>query len=151
MRSCHFLKHLATRYRVHLGTFVDDAADWQHLDEVRRICASTYVEPLVPWMRRAKSSTALLGGEPITLPYFRSRALQRWVLQTVRDARISRAFVFSSVMAQYVLDLRELRAVVDFVDMDSQKWSDYAARRRWPYSRFASTSRCGNSRPSWNT
>ena len=28
VRSCHFLKHLATRYRVHLGTFVDDAADW---------------------------------------------------------------------------------------------------------------------------
>ena len=134
VRSCHFLKHLASRYRVHLGTFIDDAADWQHLDEVRRMCASTYVEPLVPWMRRATSSTALLSGEPITLPYFRSRPLQRWVLQTVRDARISRAFVFSSAMAQYILDLRELRTVVDFVDMDSQKWADYAARRKWPAS-----------------
>jgi sugar transferase (PEP-CTERM/EpsH1 system associated) len=134
VRSCHFLRHLASRYRVYLGTFMDDAADWPHLDAVRRICSGLYVEPLVPWMRRATSSAALFSGEPITLPYFRSRALQRWVLQTVREAGISRAFIFSSAMAQYVLDLRDLHTVVDFVDMDSQKWADYAARRSWPAS-----------------
>jgi sugar transferase (PEP-CTERM/EpsH1 system associated) len=132
VRSCHFLGHLATRYRVHLATFIDDPADWAHLDAVRRMCAGVYVEPLVPWLKRATSSRAFLCGEPLTLPYFRSRALAQWVRQAVSDARISRAFVFSSAMAQYVRDLPQLRTVVDFVDMDSQKWADYASRRRWP-------------------
>jgi sugar transferase (PEP-CTERM/EpsH1 system associated) len=136
VRSYHFLRHLAARYRVHLGTFVDDPADWQHVEAVRQMCAALYVEPLVPWLKRATSSRALLSGEPVTLPYFRSRALQHWVRQTVREAHISRAFVFSSAMAQYVLDLPQLRAVVDFVDMDSQKWADYALRRKWPASAF---------------
>jgi len=48
--------------------------------------------------------------------------------------RIERAFVFSSPMAQYVLDLPRLRSIVDFVDLDSAKWADYARRRPWPIS-----------------
>jgi polysaccharide biosynthesis protein PslH len=39
-------------------------------------------------------------------------------------------------MAQYVLDLPQLRCFVDFVDMDSAKWGDYALKRRWPVSAF---------------
>jgi sugar transferase (PEP-CTERM/EpsH1 system associated) len=37
-------------------------------------------------------------------------------------------------MAQYVLGLPQLRCFVDFVDMDSEKWGEYAARRTWPAS-----------------
>lgn len=37
-------------------------------------------------------------------------------------------------MAQYVLDLPQVRCFVDFVDMDSAKWGDYALRRQWPVS-----------------
>jgi sugar transferase (PEP-CTERM/EpsH1 system associated) len=39
-------------------------------------------------------------------------------------------------MAQYVLDLPRMRSIVDFVDLDSAKWSDYARRRPWPVSAF---------------
>ena len=76
----------------------------------------------------------LLAGEALTLPYFRSRTLQQWVKDVVRRERIERAFVFSSPMAQYVLDLPGVRTLVDFVDMDSAKWDDYARRRPWPLS-----------------
>ena len=41
IRSYHLLKHLAQRYRVHLGTFVDDADDWQHMPRVQAMCASS--------------------------------------------------------------------------------------------------------------
>ena len=39
VRSYHFLKHLAARYRVFLGTFVDDPLDWKHVEKLRG-CAS---------------------------------------------------------------------------------------------------------------
>ena len=134
VRSHHFLKHLASRYRVFLGTFVDDPADWQHLPAARALCAELHVQPLRRWSAPASGAVALLSGEPLTLPHFRSRALAHWVRRVVEHERISRAFVFSSAMAQYAIGLPGLRSVVDFVDMDSAKWADYASRRFWPAS-----------------
>ena len=134
VRSHHFLRHLASRYRVYLGTFIDQAEDWLHLEAVRRMCAEVHVEPLVPWSRRAASSLGLLRGEALTLPYFRSAALRRWIGRVVQRERIAAAFAFSSPMAQYLFEPDGLRSVVDFVDMDSAKWGEYAARRRWPLS-----------------
>ena len=42
IRSWHLLKHLARRYRVHLGTFIDDQNDWQHVDTIRQLCGETH-------------------------------------------------------------------------------------------------------------
>ena len=134
VRSHHFLKHLARRHRVFLGTFVDDRADWPHVAPATALCAEAHVRPLRRWKAPASAAAALLRGEPLTLPYFGSRSLAQWVRRTVERERISRAFVFSSAMAQYVMDVPGLRTVVDFVDMDSAKWADYAPRRPWPAS-----------------
>ncbi|HJX58546.1 MAG TPA: sugar transferase, partial [Thiobacillus sp.] len=30
IRSFHLLRHLSTRYAIHLGAFVDDPDDWQY-------------------------------------------------------------------------------------------------------------------------
>jgi polysaccharide biosynthesis protein PslH len=30
IRSFHLLRHLSTRYEIHLGAFVDDPDDWQY-------------------------------------------------------------------------------------------------------------------------
>lgn len=134
VRSCHFFRQLAGRYRVFLGAFFDDPADRQHVQAVRRLCAGAHIEAIAPGWRRVMSATALLRGESLTLAYFRSRALREWVRRVVREERITRAFVFSAPMAQYVLELAALRTIVDFVDMDSAKFGDYAARRAWPAS-----------------
>src|SRR5204862_4628850 len=81
-----------------------------------------------------RCAAAVLTGEALAPPYFRSNALDGWVKDVVRRERIERAFVYSSPMAQYVLDLPRLRSIVDFVDLDSAKWADYAQRRPWPIS-----------------
>ena len=132
VRSYHFLAHLAKRYRVFLGTFIDDPADRGHLAAVRALCAAVHVETLSPLAQRARSATAFLSGEALSLPYFRSASLARWVREQLDREPIGRALAFSSPMAQYLPAAGMLRTVVDFVDMDSAKWAEYAARRRWP-------------------
>ena len=132
VRSFHFLKHLAERYRVFLGTFIDDPSDWQYVEAIKRLCAGVHVEAIVPWSKRLTSVTALLGGEALSLAYFRSRKLSEWVALTARRERFTRAFAYSSPMAQYMLNLPGVRCFVDFVDMDSAKWGEYALRRKWP-------------------
>jgi sugar transferase (PEP-CTERM/EpsH1 system associated) len=134
VRSCRFIRHLAARYRVFLGTFIDDLSDWEHVEALKPLCAEMHVEAIVPWSKRARSATALLNGEALSLAYFRSRGLRRWVREIARRERVTRAFAYSSPMAQYILDLPALRCFVDFVDMDSAKWADYALRRGWPAS-----------------
>src|SRR4051812_14804420 len=134
VRSFHFLRHLAARHRVFLGTLVDDPDDWQHVEALERLCAEVCAEPLQPWLQRVRSAGAWLNGEAMSLPYFRNQRLARWVRECVRRERVRRAFVFSSPMAQYLAGLPALRTVVDFVDMDSAKWDEYAQRRRWPAS-----------------
>ena len=134
VRSCHFLHHLAEQYRIFLGTFIDDPQDWQHVENLNAVCAEVHVEPIAPGMRRALSAAGLFRGEALTLAYFRSSRLRRWVEEVVAREQIAHAFAFSSPMAQYVAGMEGLRTVLDFVDMDSAKWGDYARAKPWPVS-----------------
>jgi len=134
VRSHHLLLHLAKRYRVFLGTFVDDPADLPYVEEARSLCAEAHVESIDRVSRRWRGLGALLSGESVALPYFRSAALADWVREVVERERIERAIAFSSPMAQYLVDRPDIRSIVDFVDLDSAKWADYAARRPWPMS-----------------
>ena len=132
IRSFHLLRHLAQRWRVHLGCFVDAQEDLAHVPELARYCASHCALPMNPRLARLKSLRGLLSGEALTLPYYRSAAMQRWVADTVAREGIAHAVVFSSAMAQYTEGLNGVRTVTDFCDVDSAKWSQYAAEHRWP-------------------
>jgi sugar transferase (PEP-CTERM/EpsH1 system associated) len=134
VRSYHLLRYLAARYRVYLGTFVDDDADWEHVPAVEALCEKACVRKLVPVAARARSLAGLLTGDPLTLPYYRDRELLAWVANVVADERITRCVIFSSAMARYLDELPGLKKVIDFVDVDSAKWSEYARRRSWPMS-----------------
>ncbi|MDL2336245.1 MAG: TIGR03087 family PEP-CTERM/XrtA system glycosyltransferase [Pseudomonadota bacterium] len=133
VRSYHLLKHLVARHRVFVGTFVDDPEDEAHVDTLRALCAELHVTRLHPARARIASLVGLMGGEALTLRYYRDAALQHWVRDTVRSERIDAAVIFSSSMAQYA-DGTGLPMLVDFVDVDSAKWTEYAAHHRWPMS-----------------
>ncbi|MBC7454791.1 MAG: TIGR03087 family PEP-CTERM/XrtA system glycosyltransferase [Massilia sp.] len=132
IRSYHLLKHLAQHYRVHLGTFVDDADDWQHVPRVQALCASSHFAPLKPALARLRSLGALLANRSLSLDYYRSAPLQRWVDATMTAQKIERVMIFSSAMAQYAEAYPQARRVVDFCDVDSDKWRQYAEKKSWP-------------------
>ena len=134
VRSYHLLRFLASRYAVHLGTFVDDEADRGHAAALEPLCASMHIASIRPALARVRSLGGLLTGEALTLGYYRDEALAQWVRATVTTRGIARAVAFSSAMAQYVTSLRGVRSVIDFVDVDSAKWEEYGRTRRWPLS-----------------
>ena len=141
LRSFHLLQAMAARHRVFLGTLADDADDMQHVPALQALCADVCVEPIAPRRARIASLLGLLTGEPLTLRYFRSARLQRWVDRTVAREAIDAVVVFSSSVAPYAMAHPELPLWVDFVDVDSAKWAEYAQRHRgpmaWLYSREA--------------
>lgn len=134
IRSFHLLQHLSQRYRVFLGTFVDDEQDWQHVDKVRSYCEDTCIVGIDPLVARARSGFALLGNDPLTLAYYRNTKLQQWVAQIFEQRATSVSVIFSAAMAQYVDHNQHGRRIIDFVDVDSDKWRQYAVSKPWPFS-----------------
>jgi sugar transferase (PEP-CTERM/EpsH1 system associated) len=133
IRGWHFLRHLAETRRVHLGCFVDDEPDWAHVPFLRELVGETCVLPLRGPRALARSLPALVTGRPLTLPYYHDRRMARWVRQ-LRQDRPMTVFVYSSAMAQYVPSDVGSPRIIDFVDVDSQKWRDYSQRKAWPMS-----------------
>lgn len=134
IRSFNLLRHLARRYRVFLATFIDDPDDETGIAELEPWCEQVFVRRLSPRLARLRSLVGLLTGEPLTLPYYRDHSMRHWVERVLREQGIERAVVFSGAMAQYLPDRPPgpLARVVDFVDVDSEKWRAYAGQHRWP-------------------
>jgi sugar transferase (PEP-CTERM/EpsH1 system associated) len=132
IRAWHIFRHLARTHRMHLGCFIDDPADWQHLDELRSHCADLACFPLNPRMQRIRTLLRLRPGQPLSLGYFHDRRLKRWVDAKLATSGMDRVFVFSTAMAPYVMHATGARRVLDMVDVDSEKWNAYATRARFP-------------------
>ncbi len=141
IRAFHLLHHLAQHFEVHLGSFVDDPRDWGGVAELEKHCASLHLRPLHPGLARLRSLRGLLTGKPLSMPFYADGKLAAWVRDTVSRYRIRHAIVYSAVMAQFLPETPGQRRVIDFVDVDSDKWRQYAARKlppmRWVYAREA--------------
>lgn len=133
LRSYHLLRELAARYRVYLGTFVDDRRDWGHLDRLQRLCAEVRA---VPRGRAAtlRALVALIQGRSFSVGCYTSPELACWVRATLGAQDIRRVMLFSSPVAAMLPNQGDFHVVADFVDVDSEKWRQYAHRRAWPLS-----------------
>jgi len=134
IRAWHIFDFLRQHYRVHLGCFVDDPGDCQHEAPLRAQCASSHFEPLHPLAARLRSTRGLWTAEAMSVPYYRSAGMARWVNETLACHPISTALAFSTPMAQYLPP--SLHRVLDMVDVDSQKWRAYSETQSWPLSAF---------------
>ena len=99
VRSYHLLRHLTSRYRVHLGAFVDDEADLAHADTLKSLCETCHLVRLKPRTAKIRSLAGFVSGDPLTLAYYRSADMRRWVKEELRQAPIEKVLVFSAAMA----------------------------------------------------
>lgn len=131
IRAWHMLDRLARTWEVELGCLVDDPADWDHLPALRARCAGVEARPLPPrWRAGARALLRARPGQPLSLGWFHDPGLFAWVREGLRARRWDAGFVYSSGVAHYLMG-PEARAgmgrrVLDFVDVDSAKWSAYA-------------------------
>jgi sugar transferase (PEP-CTERM/EpsH1 system associated) len=139
IRSFNFLKHLTTKYKVYLGTFIDDDHDLQYTSKLDEICEECHYENLNPFVSKVKSLQGLLKNQPLSLPYYGNKSMQAWVNKTIELHKIKKFLIFSSVMAQFINNQQADNMVIDFVDVDSDKWRQYSENKkglsRWIYHR----------------
>ena len=141
IRSWHLIKRLAERWNVYLAAFVDDPGDWRYAGILQGVCAETKFVSLRPRAARIRALRGFANGTSLTMPYYENAEIRDWLSDVTSRREIDCAIAFSSSMAQYIVPLAGsgVRCVVDFCDMDSDKWRQYSTRfrglRRWIYAR----------------
>ncbi len=141
----HFLRHFAAAgHELRVGCFAEEARDLEAAAELRRreprvleVCA-----PLVhPGRRKAASLRGLARGRAISLTYFRhptlATAVERWFAEDPPDL----VYHYSAYMALYSLQHPAPLRIMQFAELDSDKWRQFAAKcrgpARWLYGREA--------------
>ena len=119
-----------------MAAFIDDPTDWKYKEKVDQWCEETHFVKLTPLFAKLRSLKGFFTGEPLTIPYYHDQSLHHWLKHTVDKEEIQLMLVYSSSMAQYVLNpaFGSARRVIDFVDVDSDKWQQYAEKKTWPFS-----------------
>lgn len=134
IRAFHLLKYLSQHADVHLACLADEPVPTETLDGLDRCCAQVAVIQLGRYSRWVWALSSLARGRTVTEGAFRSAPfrdiLRHWAARTRFDAILASA----SSMVPYLRmqELQDIPAVVDLVDVDSQKWLDYAAASRGP-------------------
>ena len=146
IRSFNILKKLSEYYDVHLGCFIDDPFDKQYVATLAKYCVAVFHLDQHKTLAKIKGLTGFITNQPITLPYYFDKRMQQWTNRTLAEHSISKVFIYSSSMAQYVQskpgkddEYKVLERVIDFVDVDSDKWRQYANKKtgiaKWFFNR----------------
>jgi sugar transferase (PEP-CTERM/EpsH1 system associated) len=142
-RAYHMLRYLAASYRVHLVSLVHDDEEASRVPELRDIAASVSAARCRRAAGLARGVVALAGRKPLTHALLDSRELQPVVDQVASRHPPDVVLAYGSGMARLALapPLDNTPLVVDLVDVDSEKWRQYAAVTRlplrWIYGREA--------------
>jgi polysaccharide biosynthesis protein PslH len=132
IRPFNLIKHLGRDHDVTLASLLradDDAMAAQYLRAFTKQQILAPVSEAGSWLRAVSRAPTL---SPSSFAYFHSPHLARSVRRALADA-YDLVFVHCSSMAGYVESSRA-PAVLDFGDMDSQKWLAYVRRKPFPAS-----------------
>jgi polysaccharide biosynthesis protein PslH len=135
IRPFNMIRHLtAAGHHVHVASLSrapEEAAEGQGIAPYCAGFDMGAVTAPVQWARmlvRAPLST------PSSMGYFYSSSLASRVKELLASKRWDLIFVHCSSVAQYVEHVTDIPKILDFGDMDSQKWLEYANYKPFPLS-----------------
>ena len=135
IRPFNILRHFAARgWDVTVLSLARDAAEARAGAGIAPHCTqflAAEVNPVAAWGRMI---ARLPTPEPSSFGYFRSNDLGREVRKLLRARRFDLIFVHCSSVAPYVAGQRGAVKILDFGDMDSQKWLAYSSFKPAPLS-----------------
>lgn len=160
IRSFNEIKYLSQRHEIHLACLVDDPKDLKYVDNLKKYCKTVNVVLINPKLARLKGILYLFSKKPLSVPYFYSKKLQQTINHLLSTNNYDAILCFSSPMAEYVFrsvvhsrwsidhgnklstidqqpstnNHQPATKIMDFVDVDSDKWLQYSKYTKFPYS-----------------
>ncbi len=128
------IKHLSQHHSVRLACLAWSPQELEKAKALRDYCAAIDVVLLRPRWSKIKSLVHLFSSKPLTLRYFYSKQLQHLIHQRLIEEKFDAIMVFSSCMAQFLPPDQTGFKIIDFTDVDSDKWLQYAEHVKSPLS-----------------
>ena len=129
IRCFNVLKHLAQCHDLTLAYPIFSAEEATYTQTLRQYAQLVLTVPIRPLLAQSKCLFGLCSRRPLTLSYFYSSKLQHIIQNRAFDLVLADC----SSMAQYVIGSKKPK-IVDFVDIDSDKWQAYARDAKPPKS-----------------
>ncbi len=147
IRSFNEIKYLSGFGEVYLGALVDNPCDMKYEQGLNCWCREIYLIPLSTMKKKLLSLKGLWNGTPMSVHYFYEQDLQQAVDHLISIHNFDVIFCFSSPMAEYLFRSSYCRLkkrdnsnssifIMDFCDVDSQKWKEYSKICKWPLSKI---------------
>ena len=133
IRSWNILKHLAKTNQMSLGCVSDEPVTADIRAKLESVCeriSITNVGSKIKWMRAGISASR---GRSLTEGLFWSPTLDRTLARWNKEQRFDAVIVYCSSMLRYARrpHLKITPNFVDLVDVDSQKFHEYANNAKW--------------------
>ena len=126
IRAFHQIQELARKHKVYLACFVDDSEDWQHVSTLEKYCITVDVVYRSRIQALWRAALALPTSSSLSVASFFSVKLAQKITQRLHAIQFDRIVIFSSTMASYVQHVVGIPKLMDFIDVDSEKWRVYA-------------------------
>jgi hypothetical protein len=129
------IRHLsAAGHQVTVASLARSPAEAGEGKGIAAHCERFEMEVTSPPLQAARMVLRLPTPVPSSMGYFYSARLARRIRALLARERFDLIFVHCSSVAQYVARARGVPKILDFGDMDSQKWLEYARYKPFPLS-----------------
>jgi polysaccharide biosynthesis protein PslH len=134
VRAFHIIRHLARSHTVTVAAPVRSADEQKGAEQLQQHCSAVITGAITRPAAMARMVKNLATATPSSMGFFYSPQLAARIKQALAAVPFDLVFVYCSSVAHYVEDVKDAVKVIDFVDIDSQKWLVYAKSHRLPLS-----------------
>jgi polysaccharide biosynthesis protein PslH len=126
------IRHLSTRHEVHVFCLGDGPQDLAHIPGLQQHVKSVTAAAVDPLTIRLRALKALLVGKPLSVAALNERRLHDAIQQKFAELHPDLIIVYSCNVAQFAEHFPQVPRIMEFGDLDSLKWRQYAARSKIP-------------------
>jgi polysaccharide biosynthesis protein PslH len=132
IRPFNIIRHLTQQgHRVTVASLARNESERTEADGLTQHCERVVVEVIPEGAAWARTIAWLPTAKPSSFGYFYSPTLAKRIDAELASGKYDLIFVHCSSVAPYVSNARIAR-ILDYGDIDSQKWRDYSTFRRFP-------------------
>jgi polysaccharide biosynthesis protein PslH len=134
IRPFNMIRHLSEMHEVTVASIVRSDQEAKEGEGLAEHCARYEMVCVHESVQALRMIARLPTPTPSSLGYFYSPQLARRIRRVLTEQRFDLIFVHCSSVAQYVENVYGIPKILDFGDMDSQKWLEYAHYKPFPLS-----------------
>lgn len=134
IRPFNMIRHFARTHEVTVCSLVRSDAEAREGAGLAAHCKRYEMVRVHDPLQAARMVARLPTPVPSSFGFFHSNELARRIRTAVTRERFDLIFVHCSSVARYVEAIPDVPKILDFGDMDSQKWREYAQAKPFPLS-----------------